>query len=469
MSDTRILIVDDHRDLVEDLREILEELGEPGLQAQVAADGRAALRLAEQHDIDVAIVDQHLPDARGTDLIQEIRAKAPFAEVLILTGDATVESAINAVKTSAFAYVLKPFRVEELLETVRRALAQSRLCRDRDRLRRELEESERRHREVVEAMPGFVLALDGGGRIALWNRRLEEVTGVRRADMLGLPGAHLVGESGEVRRLPLSQGGHRLVRWELAPVSKHGETVTYALGIDVTDEQEMLRRTLRAERLAAVGTLAAGLAHEVRNPMNSALLQLNVLERRIAKGAEAASLAAVSALIKDEISRLDRLVSDFLAFAQPRPLDLVVTSVNALVEGVLELVTPEVVSGGVQLVRELCQEPGQVSVEIERLRQVLLNLIRNALEAMGGLGTLTLTTAGPDERGCCAITVSDTGPGFVEDAPIFDAFYTTKPGGTGLGLAIVHRIVSEHGGSILVKSRPGCTAFTVLLPAQTSS
>ena len=463
-SHVEVLIVDDNRDLAENIAEILEGIDEPPIRCHIATDGKTALEMAGAMAIDVALLDLHLPDARGTELSGALRRCSPFVEVVIVTGDTAVESAIHAVKTGAFAYVLKPFRGAEFVETVRRAVAQSRLCREREQLRRELEYSERRHREVVEAVPAFVIALDGDGRIVLWNRRLENVAGYDRREMLGVPGQHLVGQSGEDRRLPIKGGGHKMVRWQRAPVSAERDALTYAVGIDVTGELEMRRRTLRAERLAAVGTLAAGLAHEVRNPLNSALLQLNVLERRIGKAAPADSLLSVVTVVKDEIRRLDRLVSDFLAFAQPRPLDLKETAVNELLKGVATLVAVEAEQAGIELQLDLEAEAGNLHVEAERLRQVLLNLLRNALEAMGSSGTLTIRSRGPDEAGNVQIEVADTGPGFAEDAPIFDAFYTTKPQGTGLGLAIAHRIIAEHGGQITVTSRPGATCFAVTLP-----
>jgi signal transduction histidine kinase len=116
----------------------------------------------------------------------------------------------------------------------------------------------------------------------------------------------------------------------------------------------------------------------------------------------------------------------------------------------------------------LSPEARIVEAEPERLRQLLLNLTRNGVEAMSpqGGGTLSLRTSPADIEGYVTIEVEDTGPGFSEEAPIFDAFYTTKPTGTGLGLAIVHRIVTDHGGTIAAQSRPGQTRFTVRLAQQ---
>lgn len=447
------------------MRELLMDV-EPGAECEIAADGAAAEAFMRQRSFDVAFVDLHLPDVQGTDVVTRLRVLSPVVQVVIVTGDSTLESAINAVRTSAFAYVLKPVRAEYLLDTARRALAQARTHREHEHLRLELEGSERRHREVVEAMPIFVLALDRSGDIVLWNRRLEEVTGYLRQEMLGQPGAHLVGDGGSDRALPLKAGGHRLVRWQCTSVPEgYFGNVMYATGIDVTDEREMLRRTLRAERLAAVGTLAAGLAHEVRNPLNSASLQLELMERRISKGnIVAEQVLDTTKIVRDEIRRLDRLVNDFLAFAQPRPLDLQTLRINDVLNSALHLVLPELSALEIRLITDLSEDAGFVQLDASRFRQVLINLFRNALEAMNGPGELMVRTRGADRSGNVLVDIQDSGPGFSEDLPIFDAFFTTKEGGTGLGLAIVHRIVADHGGSIQISSRPGQTKFTLLLP-----
>jgi signal transduction histidine kinase len=313
------------------------------------------------------------------------------------------------------------------------------------------------------------MALDSQGRICLWNRRLEDLTGFSRADMLGKPGEELIRSDG-VRPLPTRAGMELLVRWERALVTpvRPDDPRTYAVGEDVTSEQEMLRRALRAERLAAVGTLAAGLAHEVRNPLNSALLQLAVLERRVDRGdTSAEALRPITTLIKDEIRRLENLVNDFLSFVRPRPLEIAPTALADLCRDVLTFLGPEAESAKVKLVAEAGESLPTIAADLERLRQVLLNLLRNAIEAMpeGGTLTLRLRKAGAGVE----MDVEDTGHGFPDETPIFDAFFTTKPQGTGLGLAIVHRIITDHGGTIRVRSRPGSTCFTISLPSAPAS
>ena len=459
-----VLIVDDDDALAENMAEIVQSLD---VHTMIATDRRAALALAAEHDFDVALIDVRLPDGDGLSLLDPLRARSPFLQPVMVTGDAAVEGAIAALRVAAFAYVLKPASPPDLLETVRRALEQSALLRERERLRAELERSESRHREVVESIPAFVIALDEAGRILTWNRQLETATGYLRAEKLGTDGRELVGSGDGPRPLPVKDGGARRVRWNHAELENaDGGRIIYAVGIDVTDEQEMLRRLLRSERLAAVGTMAAGLAHEVRNPLNSASLQLTLLERRLARGEGAAEVLPITEIIKSEIDRLDRLVRDFLAFSQPRPLDVKEVEVGALLTGIFGLIAPVAEAGGVELATDVPPGLSPIAGDAERLRQILLNLTRNAIEAMHGTGgTLTLRARAADEA--VELEVEDSGPGFPEDLPVFDAFFTTKAQGTGLGLSLVYRIVTDHGGTIRVQSRPGRTCFTLRLPAAT--
>ncbi len=456
-----VLVVDDDDALAENVAEIVGILG---VQTTIAHDRKSALALTEKQEVDVALIDVRLPDGDGLSLLEPLRARSPFIQLVLVTGNATLEGAIAAVRGDAFAYVLKPVSAPDLLETTRRALDQAGLYKERERLRLDLERSERRHRELVELMPAFVLELDEHGRISTWNKQLERVTGYSRSEMIGTEVGDLVGTEDRPHDLPIKTGGARKVRWSRAEVSDStGAPLVYAVGVDVTDEQEMLLRTLRAERLAAVGTLAAGLAHEVRNPLNSASLQLAVLERRLERGESGDRAIPIARVIKSEIERLDRLVRDFLAFAKPVPLDPRPVDLIALLSGVAELIGPEAEAAHVSIKVEAPDALLRAAGDSERLRQVLLNLTRNAIEAMQAEGgQLTLRAgAGPEQL---EVEVEDTGPGFSDQLPVFDAFFTTKDQGTGLGLSLVHRIVADHNGTIRVASRPGRTCFTFTLP-----
>ncbi|MGD0530126.1 MAG: protoglobin domain-containing protein [Polyangiaceae bacterium] len=212
--------------------------------------------------------------------------------------------------------------------------------------------------------------------------------------------------------------------------------------------------------------IAAGLAHEIRNPLNSASLHLSVLERGLARSADApAPMREAAEVLRAEIWRLSGLVTDFLEVSRPRPLVLAECDLNAVATSVHTLLAPEAESRGVTLALEPCPTPVAARVDVERTEQVLVNLVRNALEAVEDGGAVSIRVRRLAEH--VEIDVTDDGAGVPDpNAPIFDAFYTTKQGGTGLGLSIVQRIVTEHGGAVSFSSQPGSTVFTVRLPAE---
>jgi signal transduction histidine kinase len=244
------------------------------------------------------------------------------------------------------------------------------------------------------------------------------------------------------------------------------------------EKRELARRAQMSERLAAVGTMTAGLSHEIRNPLNAAALQLSVLERRLQKlpaGAQRPLLEPLT-LVKDEIRRLDHILEDFLQFARPREFVARPIEPGPVVARVLDLLGGEAERRGITVQRDL--EPAvplpAVVGDQERLRQVLVNLTLNALEATPDGGTIRVACAAeppeperPDDLGRVAISIEDTGPGVevgLRDR-IFEPFFTTKAKGSGLGLSIVHAIVAQHGGTIEVEAGDrGGARFVLRLP-----
>lgn len=221
---------------------------------------------------------------------------------------------------------------------------------------------------------------------------------------------------------------------------------------------------MRAERLAAVGTLAASLAHEVRNPLNSINLQLVLLSRRASRLDDLVreEVVALVNTAQQEISRLDGLVEDFLSLSSVDRLNTSDVDVEDVVRDVLFLMGPRVRGWSISIVLALAGSLPRVSIDSEKIKQVLINLLQNAIDAMPSGGTLTLTTRTAENS--VWIDVSDTGTGIKPGIDVFDFFMTTKRGGTGLGLPISRRIVEAHGGSLTYESEPGQgTVFTVAL------
>ena len=503
----RLLILDDNVELVGTLHAVImsAELSDGraasnSIDVVTASRGDEGLAIARSQGFDVAIVDVKLPDTSGVDLIPLLRAACPFGEVVLITGFATMDAAMGALRSGAYAFIPKSFRPEELISTVEQALTKVRLARER-------EELERRYRALVELTDVLVVGLDKAGRVALFNRKASLFAGVEPGAAAGWPfvdrwmpdedrarmreavaNARL-GKTQEVETgfTDAESGGRgpaqvssrelreaptrRRVRWHLSMARGAGDeaALVYGFGIDVTERRALEKRAADAEALSAMGTLALNLAHEVRNPLNAAVLQLHLLGRQVDKlGIDEESRAALrrkGQIVGDEIQRLSRLLTEFLELARPRAPVRELVHFGKLVEDVLDLEQGSAAARRVTVERDLASDCVLVG-DPEKLKQVILNLVVNALEAMKDGGALHVRVAcGPGDE--VRLDVADTGTGIdpAKLAQVFDPFFTTKEAGTGLGLSIVRKIVDQHRGEIRIESESGVgTRVTVTLP-----
>ncbi|HJK90923.1 MAG TPA: ATP-binding protein, partial [Polyangiaceae bacterium LLY-WYZ-15_(1-7)] len=238
------------------------------------------------------------------------------------------------------------------------------------------------------------------------------------------------------------------------------------------------QRLKERDRLAALGEMAAGLAHEIRNPLGAIKASAQYLTEEQADGEAEGERERGEGddeflhIIVEEVDRLNRVVSSFLDYARPATGDPAPTDLNRAVERTLQLLRPECMAAGTALEVALEPELPPVRVDVEQLRQVLINLVQNALQAMEGSGgEIRVETASVERAGgppWLELRVRDDGPGIPEDvlSHLFVPFVTTKQRGTGLGLAISQRIVAAAGGRIVVRTRVGeGTTFVVRLPA----
>jgi len=227
----------------------------------------------------------------------------------------------------------------------------------------------------------------------------------------------------------------------------------------------------KQEKLATLGTLAAGIAHEIRNPLTSLKARLYTLEKHLQ------TLPAArkdTDIINAEISRLERIVKDVLSFARPSDPKLETIAADTVIREVQGLMSPNLESRAVQLVVESSPEL-LIRADSGHLKQVLVNLVRNAAEAIDGAGTVTLRTRaaraplGGRETDAVILEVADNGKGILPEVEkrLFDPFFSTKGTGTGLGLPIAARIVERHGGMLQYQTRPGYgTTFGIVLPRE---
>jgi two-component system NtrC family sensor kinase len=225
------------------------------------------------------------------------------------------------------------------------------------------------------------------------------------------------------------------------------------------------QQLMRADKLAALGTLAAGIAHEINNPLQPLLTNLELMLEDIEQG-RPVDRELIEFAMRD-VQRIKRIVSNLLDFARPARSTFAIFHVNDIVHEVLALARKQLEQARIQVALSL-EARRRVRGNADQLKQVLLNLVINAMDAMPNGGTLTIETADSycAPSPCLKLSVSDTGIGIPPDhiRQIFDPFFSTKPNGTGLGLAISYSIITAHGGQIQVESDAGRTTFTVSLP-----
>lgn len=336
-----------------------------------------------------------------------------------------------------------------------------------------------------------IIILDEDERIRSWNRGAEEIYGFAGEEALGQPVEILFPrnllEAGELDYLRRAVREHGYIRaFETTRVTRDGRVIsveltrsairdshgnhigTSAIVRDITRRKMLEEKLLHAERLAVVGRMAAQVAHELRNPLSSISLNAELLADEL--NAIPAEQQNEAKTLLDSITReIDRLASvseEYLQFARLPEFAPAPTDVALLVEDLAEFAQIELIRAGVTVSVE-ASSALHISVDRKQLRQALLNLIRNALEAMDDGGTLTLCTNVNDIGDCVEISVADTGRGVIESATehMFEPFFSTKDGGTGLGLSIARRIAHEHGGELTWRNAPeGGAVFTLSLP-----
>ncbi len=326
------------------------------------------------------------------------------------------------------------------------------------------------HESIVQSVASGLVTTDGAGRITFLNRAGEQLTGLRAAEVRGRHAERWFGAlqpaSGRDETDFVNARGERLrLGYTLFPlVARGGAEIGQAVIFqDLTELRAMEARMQRSERLADLGQVAAGLAHELRNPLASMAGSIELL-----KGAP--DLREADARLMDivlrEAGRLEQLVAAFLAFSRPAPPRREVVDLDRVLGETLEVFAHDPAAARVRVERAL--QPTKTWGDPDELRQVFWNLLANAAQAAAGDAPATVRVAcGPDGAGA-RFAVEDDGPGIAPgDLPqLFTPFFTTKERGSGLGLATVQRIVDTHGGSVTVESSPGQGArFVVRLPA----
>ena len=351
---------------------------------------------------------------------------------------------------------------------------------------KELEEIQEFLSSIIRDSAEGIVTLDPENRITSWNRAAEKIFGWTAPEMQGVSVERLLPHDDRIveerRRVGDRLRAGEIVRnHETTRLRKDGKPISVriswsplhdasgknigAIGIvlDVTAQREMQARLVERERLAAVGEMAAHVAHEIRNPLAGIRGSCEVLFTQNQNLEEAGEIGDE---VVHQIDRLNQTVSDLLEFAAARTIQLIPTDLDVLIDRVILLFREDPATHAVSIERVRQSEMRQAQLDPLQFEQVLYNLLLNAAQAMNHQGVITVSTAhGVDDF---EITVHDTGPGLPPEVDrLFEPFFTTRSKGTGLGLAIVKKIVTAHGGSIEASNRPeGGAEFRIRLDDQ---
>ncbi len=335
--------------------------------------------------------------------------------------------------------------------------------------------------QVVENLPMGLIATDENGNVAAYNQTAEAILGISSDTVFAESAAKVLPQElwqlterlenkGTVveEELECQTAFGTGVPLKVSGAVLHGDDEGF-LGYvfifrDLVEVRRLQQEVERTKRLASLGSLAAGVAHEIRNPLSSVKGFATYFREKLKDSPQDRDTATT---MIQEVERLDRVIGQLLEFARPSTLKIKPVRVTDLIRHSLKLIEGDARTKGVEVKADLPANLPQALMDADRMNQVLLNLYLNAIQAMDGGGVLQVTVSRDDSRKLTTITVSDNGRGIeaADQERIFDPYFTTKSDGTGLGLAIVHKILDAHGGSIKVRSQKGAgTTVTMTLP-----
>lgn len=335
--------------------------------------------------------------------------------------------------------------------------------------------------KVFDALREGVIVTGAAGTIHYLNRAASELFGIDRNASIGQPiGSRVRGldwegltRSGRVvsRDLEIFYPENRYVNFYVAPLEGDGdeEVGGYVLLLrDITENRQMHQEELESERMNALTMLAAGVAHEIGNPLNSLNIHLQVVQRKLRKKADPAlakELGESLEVARAEIKRLDFIVEKFLSAIRPATPRLELSDLNDIVRESVRFLAPEIADRSIEVQLQLRSDLPPLLLDRDQIKQAFYNLIRNASQALGSGGKLSIRTDLDDEQ--VSVSFADNGRGIAPEqlGKVFEPYFTTKKTGSGLGLLIVHRITREHGGEIEFESEEGSgTTVTLYLP-----
>lgn len=456
-----ILIVEDDSDARANLTDILELDGHRCRSTALLSEASSAITEVVPSAV---ILDRQLPDGHAESFIPSVLQKHPDLPIVVVTGFPDIESAIHALRLGAYDYLLKPINPEALRHSLRR-IAERRRYVSMLRHQRDFAES------VIQTAQAIVLVLDSSGHIVSYNTFMEELSGVPLAEVKGQDwfttflfpedrrraketfkqafSNRLIRD--EVHSIKTRRGSPAIISWSSTRLhdTHDRDSGILLIGHDITELRRAQQQIVQNERLAAIGEMVTGLAHESRNAFQRSQACLEMLALDLENQTE--SLALVDK-IQNALDHLKFLYEEVRSYAAPINLRQELIDVRHLLQETWSHLEPS--RQGKNVAFDLSVDttaPTEISADPHQLQQVFRNLLENAIDACGTEGQIAAqVTPESGEAGRIIVEISDSGPGISGEVKhqIFEPFFTTKTRGTGLGMAISKRIVEAHGGTI---------------------
>lgn len=507
---SRILIADDESRICDSLKFLLER---HEYEVKTASNGKQALDIINNKEFDLFLLDIGLPEMNGLELMEQIINKVPDALVVMMTGNASVESAISALKKGAHDYFKKPIELEELLKTVKNSLEQKRLKDENKVITEKLKRSEQRYRFMIQNSPDIIYTLDQEGKFIFVNKTVTRLLGYEPEKLLNQPWTSIVHEkdiekakwflyerrkgaraqNGIEIRLKLMDNSDKYRRFEIRKFQTsldsplpHAANVThknkkpvgtYGVARDISYRRQLELQLFQSDKMDAINTLAGGIAHDFNNLLMGIQGYTSLLLLDINPGHPHHEKLKN---IEHYIQSATDLTKQLLGFARGGKYEVKPTNLNKIVEKSSQMFGRT--KKELRVHTKYQEEIWTVEIDPGQIEQVLLNLYVNAWQAIAGSGdlyiktenflldkdNLELVTLKPGRY--AKVSVADNGSGMDEATMqrIFEPFFTTKKmgRGTGLGLASAYGIIKNHDGIIRVKSKVGYgSKFEIYLPA----
>ena len=524
----KVLVVDDDRQICQVLDSFLTEAG---WIVQITDNAERAMEKLDD-TLDVVLTDIQMGQTSGIDLLRTIRERYPFLEVVLMTGFADLQDSIEALSLRAFAYLKKPFDLTELNQKLIEAARQKDANTREEFYKRSLEEQvasqtrqlrieKEKFQTIFSTVPSLLLVFDRRLVLLDGNSFLERHTGLPVSRMAGehlgavlkckekclcrglqdMPDNCPIGElirpvienretisRGQVKIDILDQeaAGSRIFRGSCCrlPAKTEDEPLYLMMLEEITREKEMELQIIHSSRMTALGEMAAGVAHELNQPLNGIAGYIQLMENRLTSGKDPSTNQQLEFFREtmQEVKRMSEIINNLGVFSRSdtvtrlqEPVD-----VRSAYRNSMNLLHAQIEKYGIEVQEDLQNELPPISGDSGKLQQVFMNLLVNARDALCEMAsqstgvirkTIRVSAGSMSRKGLpgVLIEVSDNGPGIPQQnlKSIFDPFFTTKdPGkGTGLGLSISYGIVRDFGGSIEVISEPGAGAcFSIWLP-----